>query len=31
MKAIIWGCGDFGRRVLPNLIAQEEYEVVLMY
>lgn len=28
MKAIIWGCGDFGRRVLPNLIAQEEYEVV---
>lgn len=27
MKVIIWGCGDFGRRVLPNLITQDEYEV----
>lgn len=27
MKVIIWGCGDFGRRILPNLI-KNGYEVV---
>lgn len=26
MKVIVWGCGDFGRRILPNLI-QNGYEV----
>ena len=28
MKVVIWGCGDFGRRVLPNLIMSEKYEVI---
>lgn len=28
MKVIIWGCGDFGRRILPNLMTSEKYEVV---
>lgn len=28
MKVIIWGCGDFGRRVLPNLIMSDKYEIV---
>lgn len=27
MKVIIWGCGDYGRRILPNLI-QNGYEVI---
>ena len=28
MKVIMWGCGDFGRRVLPNLLISEKYETV---
>ncbi len=28
MKVIIWGCGDFGRRILPNLMMSDKYEVV---
>ncbi len=28
VKVIMWGCGDFGRRVLPNLLISEKYETV---
>lgn len=28
MKLIIWGCGDFGRRILPNVMMSDKYEVV---
>lgn len=28
MKLIIWGCGDFGRRILPNAMMSDKYEVV---
>ncbi|MCM1222683.1 MAG: class I SAM-dependent methyltransferase [Lachnospiraceae bacterium] len=28
MKVIIWGCGDFGKRILPNLIMSNKYEIV---
>lgn len=28
MKVIIWGCGDFGRQVLPKLVMQENVEIV---
>lgn len=28
MKVIIWGCGHFGRRILPNLIMSDQYEIV---
>lgn len=28
MRVIIWGCGDFGRRVFPNLMSSDKYEVV---
>jgi O-methyltransferase len=28
MKVIIWGCGDFGKRILPNLMMTEKYETV---
>lgn len=28
MKIIIWGCGDFGRCILPNLMKTEKYEAV---
>lgn len=28
MKVIVWGCGDFGKRILPNLIISDKYEPV---
>lgn len=28
MKVIIWGCGDYGKLILANLINQGKYEVI---
>lgn len=28
MKVIVWGCGESGKRILPNLIASGGYEIV---
>ncbi len=28
MKIIIWGCGDYGRQILPNLLVQGDKEVI---
>lgn len=27
MRTIIWGCGDYGKRILPNLISMENVEI----
>ena len=29
MRVIIWGCGDYGRKILPNLIEQGDKEIYL--
>ena len=28
MRVIIWGCGDYGRKILPNLIEQGDKEII---
>lgn len=28
MKVVIWGCGDYGRRILPNLLLMNDIDIV---
>lgn len=28
MKIVIWGCGDYGHRILPNLLSMKNIEIV---
>ena len=28
MKIVVWGCGDYGHRILPNLLSMKDIEIV---
>lgn len=28
MKIVVWGCGDYGHRILPNLLLMKDIEIV---